>query len=286
MKGRGVMLLALFMFSLIGVYAAGCNIQVSLVNQEPLPAIPGESTKLIFQVDGIENKECQTVEFELLANYPITLEPGQTSKYTIESGTYTQNYQSFFMAPYKVIVNKDAIDGEALVEARYRFGGNEGYVTQQFNLEIEDVRANFEVYVKDYDAATNTLTFEILNTAESDIEALTIKVPEQENIQIRGSNINIVGDLDSNEYTTADFKAIPKDGEIKLLISYSDQINERRVVEETVVYNGKYFSYADSGKKGGAGGWIILLIIIAVIAYFVYRRKKKKKAMKDKLKKK
>lgn len=286
MKSRGVLLVALLMFSMINVLAVSCNLEVSLVNQDPLPAIPGESVKLIFQIDGVENPECGSVEFELLENYPIELEPGQVSSYSIQAGTYTQNYQSFFMAPYKTIISKDAIDGDSPVEVRYRYSGNSGYITKQFNIEIEDIRANFEVYVEDYDATTNTLTFEILNTADSDIEALTIEIPEQENVQIRGTNINIVGDLDSNEYTTADFKAIPKDGEITLKISYSDQINERRVVKETVVYNGKYFSYADSGNKGGAGGWIILLIIIAVIVYFVYRRKKKKKALKDKLKKK
>ena len=286
MKGRGVILIALLMFSMISVYAASCDLEVSLVNQDPLLAIPGESVKLVFQIDGIENPECKTVEFELLENYPITLESGQVAKYSIQSGTYTQNYQSFFMAPYTVIVDKDAIDGDSLIEVKYRYGGNQEYITKQFNIEIEDVRADFEVYVEDYDSTTNTLTFEILNTAESDVEALTIEIPEQENVQIRGSNINIVGDLDSNEYTTADFKAVPKDGNITLLISYSDQINERRTTEKTVIYNGKYFSYTDSASKGGAGGWVILIITIAVVVYLVYKRKKKKKALKDKLKKK
>ena len=285
MKVRGVMLIALLMFSMISVYAASCDLEVSLVNQDPLPAIPGESVKLIFQIDGVENPECGTVEFELLENYPIQLEPGQVTKYSIQAGTYTQNYQSFFMAPYKAIISKDAIDGDSPVEIRYRYSSNSGYITKQFNIDIEDIRATFEVFVEDYDVTTNTLTFEILNTANSDIEALTIEIPEQENIQIRGSNINIIGDLDSNEYTTADFKAVPKDGEIRLLISYSDQINERRIVEKTVVYNGKYFSYTDSANKGGVGGWIILIIILAGVAYFIYRRKKKK-ALKDKLKKK
>lgn len=280
---KSLVLVTLLLMSFVSVYAVSCDLEVSLVNQDPLSAIPGESVKLIFQIDGVENPECGAVEFELLENYPIKLEPGQVTKYSLQAGTYTQNYQSFFMAPYTVIIDKDAIDGDSPIEVRYRYAGNVGYVTQQFDLDIEDVRANFEVYVENYDAATNTITFEILNTADSDIEALTLEIPEQENLQMRGTNINIVGDLDSNEYTTADFKAIPKDGEIKLKIAYSDEINERRVVEETVIYNGKYFSYSNEAKKGGSG-WIIFLLIVIVVAFLIYRSKKKK-ALKKKLKK-
>lgn len=264
------------------VSATTCDLVVSLINQDPLPAIPGESVRLIFQIDGIENSECQTVEVELLENYPITLEPGQTSKYSVESGVYAKNYQSFFIAPYKVIVDKDALNGESIIELGYRYSGNQGYIIKQFELDIEDTRANFEIFVKDYNPITNLLTFEILNIAESDVEALTIEIPDQENLVIKGSNRNIIGDLDSNEYTTADFKAVPEDGKINLIIYYTDSINERRTLEKEVFFENKYFK--DNGENNnGSTFWIILVIIIVVVVYLFHRKRKKK--LRNKMKK-
>lgn len=284
-KGDKLFLIA-FLFvviSAMNVSATTCDLTISLINQDPMPAIPGESVRLIFQVDGVENSECGTVEIELLENYPITLEPGQKAKYSIESGIYAQNYQSFFIAPYKAIVDKDALNGESIIEIGYKYSGNKGYIIKQFELDIEDTRADFEVFVKNYNPTTNILTLEILNIAGTNVEALTIEIPDQENIIIKGSNRNIVGDLDSNEYTTTDFRAIPKDGEIELLIHYTDKINERRTIEEEVTFNGKYFK--DLGeKKGGISGWFVFLIVVLVAGYLIYRRKKKKKQFKEKLK--
>ena len=81
------------------------------------------------------------------------------------------------------------------------------------------------------------MTIEILNIADTDIEALTIEIPKQDNIVIKGTNRVVVGDLDSNEYTTADFKANLKDGEINLKILYTDQTGIRREVMEKVFFD-------------------------------------------------
>ena len=53
----------------------------------------------------------------------------------------------------------------------------------------------------------NEITIEVLNIEASDIEALTIEIPKQDNIEVKGPNKIVVGDLDSNEYTTAEFEA-------------------------------------------------------------------------------
>jgi hypothetical protein len=287
MKKSGLfvgLFMVLSIFSLAGVLAAPCDLQVSMVNQDPLPAIPGEEVKLVFQVRGVENNECGTVNFELLEKYPISLSPDQESMYTIQSGTFQKNYQSFFLAPFTVRLSNDALDGNNSIEVRYRHSNNVGWVTKEFNLEVEDVRADFEVYVKNYEPATRTLTFEILNIAASDVQALTVEVEKQNNVEIKGASRNIVGDLDSNEYTTAEFEATPQEGEIVLKLSYSDSINERRVVEKTVMYEPEYFEgLVKDQKSSPVGTYIILLIIIALIVYYFYRRAKKKKAFREKL---
>jgi hypothetical protein len=148
-------------------------------------------------------------------------------------------------------------------------------------LNVEDTRADFEIHIEKYSSDTKVLTLEILNIGKSDIQALTLEIPKQANIEVKNSNINIVGDLDSNEYTTADFEATPQKGDINVKITYTDSINTRRTIEKTVYFDPEYFQgRVEDQKQGGAGTYIILVIIVLFVGFLIYRRIKKKRAKK------
>ena len=190
------------------------------------------------------------------------------------------------MVPFKVRVDPDALDGDNPFEISYSEGLiNPALKLKEFNLFVKDVRVDFELNIKDYDYSTDTLTLEILNIGESDVEAVTIEIPEQENIQVKGSNKNIVGALDSNDYTTADFEATPQEeGLIDLIIYYTDEIGTRRVKEESVYFNPSSFQDRNADKKGvSTSTYVISFLVIFGIAYWIYRRAKKKKHAKKHL---
>ena len=269
--------LALFIFILASAFLAAaevstCKLTATLVNQDPYPAIPGERVKLVFQVEGVDNPNCGTVSIELVEDYPFTLDPGSKKVTVIESGTHTSSsYRSFLMTPYDIRVDAAALDGDTPIELRLGAskGGTSTYETDEFNVNIQDVRTNFEVSVKDYQSATNTLTFEILNIGESDIEALTIDIPKQDNIEVKGSNRYIIGGLDSNEDTTFSFEAVPKEGDIKLEILYTDSTNTRRTVEEMVSFDSEYFK-GRVADKNSTPAWVWVVVIVVVIALIVF----------------
>lgn len=276
------LLLMFSIFSFANVLAAPCDLTISMINQDPYPATPGEEVSIVFQIDGLENTECGTVEFQLLEKYPVTISQGQDKVHIIEAGTFKKDFKSFYLASYKAIVSPDALEGDNPIEIQYRAGSNLGYTTKDFNLRVEDTRAEFEVHIKDYDFATKILTLEILNIAQNDIQALTVEIPKQDGIEVKGSNRNIVGDLDSNDYTTAEFEAIPKNNEFEILIYYSDQINERRVVTEKVYFESDYF-VRETENNTSFSTYVIILAIIGLIVWWIIRRRKKKKAFEAKL---
>jgi len=288
MKKIGVIFGMMFMLSILSfgfASAEACDLSVTMLNQDPYPAIQGEEVKIVFQVDGVSNTECGNIEFELIEKYPITISQDSEKMYSISSGTFVKDYKSFFLAPFKVKISEDAIDGDNIIEVKYKSGANSGYETKQFNLNVKDTRANFEVYVKEYDLVNRNIIFEILNIAENNIEALTVEIPKQNNIIIKGSNREIVGDLDSNEYTTADFEAIVKDGIIKVVLRYSDEINERRSVEVEVEYDGEYFTgLLKDEKSSPIKTYLVIGIIVLLIVWWYIRRQKKKKELALKLK--
>lgn len=278
------LILLIAVFSTFGIVtAAVCDPQISILNQDPYPAIPGDYVKVVFQIDGLENPNCGTILFGIKEDYPISLEPNVQNPITINSGIYQKDYGSFYLAPYKLRLDENALDGDNPIEVYYSMGGNAN-VIKDFNITVEDTRADFEINVKNYDYATRELTFEILNIGETDVQALTLEIPKQSDVEIKGANRIVVGDLDSNEYTTADFEAILPQGEININMNviYTDSINVRREMQKVVDFDSSYFVDREVKKKQPY--WLYILIV-AVIAFFVWRRIKKKKREKERMKK-
>ncbi|MFH1802130.1 MAG: hypothetical protein ABH864_01625 [archaeon] len=288
----GVLLLSIGFASADSAPLKNCRPSVELINQDPYPANPGEYVKVVFQIDGLNNPECEKVSFELKDSFPFSLDPGEVRTYDFIGDAYVRKFSSAAMAPYELRVNKDAIDGENEIEAVLEYvdasSGNVISEVQEFEINVNGVKVDFEVSVKDFDSATNSLTFEILNTREDDVVALTVDVPKQDTIVVKGASRNIIGDLDASDDTTFKFEATPHDGEIELTIAYTDSINERREMIKKVYYDSSYFT----GRKGDEVQpkstyyylfyALFLLVIIFWIRGWFKRRKKKKEERKRK----
>jgi len=266
----------------IGLTSATCDLDVALLNQDPYPAVPGDYVKLVFQVEGLDSPDCDDITFNLLSDYPIEFNPGETGLRTFKKIDYIKDFESNLLIPYEVRINKDALDGTNPVEIRVQ-SKHSAPLSKTFDIEVDDVRAAFEIYVKDYSYTTNEITLEVLNIEESDIEALTIEIPKQSGISVKGPSRVVVGDLDSNEYTSADFEATLSDGEFKVNLIYSDTINTRRTVEKIVTFDSSYFTERKADQTTtGTGTYIFYAVVVAVVGYWIYRKRKKSQRRKNK----
>lgn len=280
---RGFYLFA-FALAFIVVFSqaasAACNLEASLLNQDPYPAVPGSYVKLVFQLSGLEKRECTKVDFELRPKYPFSLDPGENATVSVFGAGSTDDFSSNVIISYDVRVDGDAIDGNNSIEARYR-GNSIGdlFFSKDFDVEIQDLRADFEVSVRDYDSTTRIITFDILNVGEHDIEAVTIEIPKQENLGVKGSNRNIIGSLDANEDTSFTFEGEPKEGNIQLTIYYTDEISIRRSVSKSVAFDPSYFEGRASESNGVAWYvYVLILIILVFVGFWVKGKFFKKKA--------
>lgn len=278
----GLIVGALFLSLIMLVSAAPCDPSVTLLNQDPYPAVPGDYAKVVFQVEGLSSTECGDVSIELVEKYPITVDPSTPKKISVKAGTYTTaDYKSFVLAPYKIRIDENALDGETPVEVVVqRSSGTQSY---EFTINVEDTRAEFEVYIKDYNYETREFTLEILNIGSQDIKALTIELPKQDNLEVKGANKVVVGDLDSNEYTTADFEAIASDGDIILNLYYTDAINVRRNVTgdtRTVTFDSSYYTDRIADQKTTSKWTYVFYAVVAILVIWFIVRKFKKKSKK------
>jgi hypothetical protein len=289
-----LVLLGLFLISLRSVSAAvpftSCLPSVELLSQDPYPANPGEYVKVVFQIDGLNNPDCKSVSFEIEDGFPFTLDPSETRTYEFSGAVYARDFKSTALTPYKLIVDKDAVDGDNEIEGILKYTTANGEVIsqiEQFNVNVKGIKVDFEVSIKDFVSATNILTFEILNIGEDDVVALTVDVPKQDNIAVKGTNREIIGDLDAADDTTFKFEAVPKDGEIGLEIAYTDSINERRHMTKKVYYDSSYFSARKADEVQPPSIYyylfyaLLLLVIVVKIWGWVKRKKKKEKERRE-----
>ena len=67
---RGMIsLVFVLVLALSFVSASVCELDVTMLNQDPYPAVPGDYVEIVFQIAGIENPECGRVVFSLYLNY-------------------------------------------------------------------------------------------------------------------------------------------------------------------------------------------------------------------------
>jgi hypothetical protein len=282
-KGNLFMLAAAFVVVLVSISmaSAACNLNVQLLNQDPYPATPGEYVKVVFQVNGTENPECDEVFFDVIPTYPFSVDSND-SKIIVSSGGYIQNYPSHLLAGYRLRIDKNALDGDNRVDVRYgNTGKNPSDIIKSFYIHVDDQRTDFDVIIQDYNSDTNSITFGIINIGKKDTEALTIELPKQSNIDLRGSNKVIVGSLNANDDTTVSIKAIPKPGEILVVINYNDKIGVRRTVEKTIMFTDGYLEKGTKAAERGGYFYFFWALIILIIIYFVYGYFKKRSIIKN-----
>lgn len=268
------------LFSVAFASAAACNLEVSLLNQDPYPAVPGEYVKVVFEINGVANSDCGIINFEVKDDYPFRFDPTVNRITRINSLDYVSGFRNTVFIPYRIRIDNEALDGENEITTVYYTSNVGSFIEEKFNITIEDSRTDFEVHVRDYSTIDNKIVFEILNIGEKDIEALTVEIPNQEGVEIVGSNRVIIGSVDSNEDETATFYADIEGNVIELDLIYTDQIGVRRTVQKSIEFNRENFERANQDTNGSLSttNMVIIAIVVLAIGFFGYRWYKKKKA--------
>ncbi len=142
---------------------------------------------------------------------------------------------------------------------------------------------NTEIY-KGNNIGEVTVTF--VNNNLANLKFLTVELLESNDYKILSSNKEYIGDLDSDDFESADFKLSvdTKKEEIplKLKLTYRDALNQKYV--EEVFANIKVLTAREMGITSSNALIIIIILILCFVGYYFYKRYKKKKRREDKYK--
>lgn len=286
----GVMVFLIVMFSVasssfVNAATNNCNLSVQMLNQDPYPAIPGNYAKVVFKVDGLSDSSCGEFSAQLLPDFPISFDTNSSSMVSVDSGFYAHDYSNSLIIPFKVKVSNDALDGDNLIRLKYGFniqGSSATYVTNNFNLAVNNTQTDFDVIITGYSYSTGVMTFDILNKGKSNAQALTLSIPQQNGLTVVGPSENVVGSLNSNDDTTVNFNVVPSGSTIKVNLEYNDLNGNRRSVEKDVAFDSRAYESTRSSSSGlTTAGYLLLITWILIVVYFVYRyfsNKRKRKA--------
>lgn len=315
----GLLILSLLAITSVSALSSDCNLQVNLINQDPVQAIPGSYVNIVFQVSGVQNTNCEGMKFEVLPSYPFSID-GNTLR-TLDGSTWTANSNTWNI-PYSVRVDKDALDGDTPISVKYNSGNSnlsENSVYQTFNITVKDSRTNFDAVIQQ--VSGSDVSIAIANTGKYTANSMIVKIPEQDNFKTIDTDGQMVGNLASGDYSVVSFSLAPQrspgngmasgnnmnnsfrqnqKADLKFDIYYTDSLGERRVVnmELPVSLKSNFTAVAGGNTNYGGGfrqrnsassfsGWYLfaiglVVVIILFLIYHKYHRQIKNKLFKHK----
>ncbi len=178
---------------------------------------------------------------------------------------------------YKLPYNINYLDK---LGAKYTKNGTIGVIVGAEPDLLVDLEST-KVYSKKQSGNVN---IRFVNKGLTDIKFLTVTLRESENYEIVGSEYVYIGDVDSDDYETAEFRIYVKGTDngkviLPLKLEFKDANND----EYTQDYNLelKLYSGREARKYGLREGnsfvGIIITVVIIVVGFFAYRNWKKRK---------
>ncbi len=136
-----------------------------------------------------------------------------------------------------------------------------------------------DVYTSD---STGNVVLRLVNKGNPDIKFLNVKVLQNENIKVIGADEVYVGKLDSDDFSTAEFKLyVNGRGSVKIPVELTYKDTNNNDYREKREVGLEVYSSSDAKnfgvKKNNNFGWIVAIVLVIGAAYYYYRKRKGKK---------
>jgi len=296
------------------IMSGAVSLRTVFVSQDPYPAEPNAYVNLLFKLENWGTDKAENVVFELVPEYPFSLDPGANA--TIEIGTVNglQTDTNALLLRYKVKVDKDAVKGENEIGIKYGFGDGSTFYVKTFNVSVSNPQTDFEVVMQGTTSGSTTLA--IANIGSNTAYSVIVAIPNQPSFTVQGVSSSIVGNLNAGDYTLASFQvtstsafnqsttgrpafnrsafqvgnslnrsaSVP--GSLLVQISYTDTLGIRRTIQKEVNVgslaagsNGQFSTTGRASTQLSDGLTYIVIGVVgiaAVVLFFKLRGRRKK----------
>ncbi|MCX6746754.1 MAG: hypothetical protein NTU63_01315 [Candidatus Pacearchaeota archaeon] len=288
MKNKILILLTAIV--ILQIYLASALI-ISSTTSNPAEVQPGETVKLDLTIKNDLNQDVEDVVVSLVLNNPANPLPFAPYQSSNEYKIDTINEDEHEIAKFNLIVFADANSGTYTIPVKVSYTesdtGNSkedvdlGLVSIIINAKPKiDVSLEGPVLIK---GTNGKITIKVVNSGLGDTKFLSVSSSQVNGIQITGSNNVYIGNIDSNDFDTADFDVFVNADALSSInlpvkIIYTDSRNNQITKDETVLVKTYTTKEAISLGLIQKNNTVIILVflVLAVILFFVYRRIRKK----------
>jgi hypothetical protein len=292
--------------NLISAGTDSCNPTIKLVSQDPNPAVPNDYVKVVFEITDLG--DCEGFSVKLNPEYPFSIDSNESLIQTIESVPFTEDSRTVWMISYKLRVDPDAFDGDYNLKLQYKSGSSQNfafYIENKFNVTIQDSRTSFDAVIQE--TSGSDVSIAIANIGKYTANSVVVRIPEQDSFTASGTDGQMVGNLESGDYTIVGFTISSKattpqqnmnksrtdipttpstasDTKLKFDIYYTDDLGERRVVNmelplsmamnSSITGMGGEFGPRGTASTSSLSKWYkwIIIIVILVIVFLVCKK--------------
>ena len=282
-----IFMLLLSLFS--GTAVAAPLLKVTLVDQTPYPAQPGQQIRFWIQAENVGDGPLNNVTIEVISDDVFSASAAESVKtynYTIFAGTKVYN-------EYVMYVAKDAPDGPRELSVRYKIGNNSAWLTQKFmvnvggiidttnrgTLVIENVTCLPEVFMPGDEGIIwvtlkNNATNQTISTSNTDVYVTNARIQSaslysKDNIVVKSEAVNDLGLIAPGDNIKIPFRvSIPEDtpdGTYLLTLNItgsSYEYNTKRNIELKVDSAGVKIVQSKAPQNNNAGGRTIEIDVI------------------------
>ena len=206
----------------------GSNVDITLINQDPATAQPGEYVDLKFKISNQGLDPAEDTSVELVESFPFSLDPDVSANRELGDMRGAAIGDDSYIVEYRVRVDENAVESENEISLKYTTGDDDFSVTRDFDISVDDVGTDFELSAGKVSASSIPVNLD--NIGDKPAESVHVVLPDQSGIEKEGLETQVVGSMDSGENKEVDFAVsnISVGSSYRFEIHYTDGNGVRR----------------------------------------------------------
>ncbi|MFH1257009.1 MAG: COG1361 S-layer family protein [Candidatus Diapherotrites archaeon] len=239
-------ILVLAVLALFAVQAWAVSLDVSSVNYDPVPVVPGKLFSVWVQVKNTSKAEAENVVFNLDLKYPFSVKDGEAKK---SIGSIAADQTA--LVKYDVLVAGDAPGGS--YEVKFQFGDNSGLDKEiKYTIDVQERAPQIEVVNSSVESASPGKDIDIAltleNTGKGKATDVTVTIGSgtqagavAADILPLGSPTRHVDEIEAGEMALVSFRLNVSDNAdlatytVPVSISFSDYASQNQFTAQTFI---------------------------------------------------
>jgi len=263
----------------IDVIGNANDLSIVSIKTVPEQIRPGDDIKVVLALKNIVPVLMKEIDVNLdisAATIPFT-PIGSTSKRTLNS--LNKGDEKEFIFDFAVDADAEPKVYKIPLTINYKDEFNNNYSINTYTglkvFTVPELKYSVESSEIHTNGKSGNVVIKVVNSGLSDIKFLSVELLESEDYEVISVSVVYLGNLESDDYETAEFNLYAKYGKdalpLKIKVNYKDIFNEDYNVERTLeipLYSSSELSRFGLGTNGKI--WMILLYAILVIFIYVF----------------